>query len=72
VAVNDKFKGVELIRRYSNPSIGRESLQIEVNRGIYMDEAAIRRSERFGATKAAALRALLEDLADGHEALARS
>ena len=58
VAVNDKFKGVELIRRYSNPAVGRESLQIEVNRGIYMDEAAIRRSERFGATKAAITRML--------------
>lgn len=56
VAVNDKFKGVELIRRYSNPSIGRESLQIEVNRGIYMDETTLARSERFGATRAAITR----------------
>ncbi|NQW10423.1 MAG: N-formylglutamate amidohydrolase [Alphaproteobacteria bacterium] len=56
VAVNDKFKGVELIRRYSDPSQGRESLQIEVNRGIYMDETAITRSERFGATQSAITR----------------
>lgn len=56
VAVNQKFKGVELIRRYSDPAAGRESLQIEVNRGVYMDEATITRSERFGATKAAITR----------------
>lgn len=56
VTVNDKFKGVELIRRHSDPSQGRESLQIEVNRGIYMDETAISRSERFGATQAAITR----------------
>lgn len=56
VTVNDKFKGVELIRRYSNPGEGRESLQIEVNRGIYMDETTITRSERFGATQAAITR----------------
>ncbi|MDF1792788.1 MAG: N-formylglutamate amidohydrolase [Thalassobaculaceae bacterium] len=66
VGVNDKFKGVELIQRYSDPSKSRESLQIEVNRGIYMDEAAITRSERFAGTKAAITR-MIEEL----EAFAR-
>ncbi|MCR9072580.1 MAG: N-formylglutamate amidohydrolase [Alphaproteobacteria bacterium] len=66
VGVNDKFKGVELIRRYSDPAAGRQSLQIEVNRGIYMDEAAITRNERFAGTKAAITR-MIEDL----EAFAR-
>ena len=56
VAVDDKFKGAELIRRYADPSSGRESLQIEVNRGIYMDEAAITRNERYAGTKAALTR----------------
>ncbi len=52
VAINEGFKGVELVRRYSHPAAGRESLQIEVNRGIYMDEAAITRSDRFAQTQA--------------------
>lgn len=56
VAVNDKFKGVELIRRYADPAQGRESLQIEVNRGLYMDETALTRNERYGATQAAITR----------------
>ncbi len=56
VTVNDKFKGVELIRRYADPARGREAVQIEVNRGIYMDEAAISRNERYAGTKAALTR----------------
>ena len=56
VSVNDRFKGVELIRRYADPAAGREALQIEVNRGVYMDETTLKRSMRFGATQAAITR----------------
>lgn len=56
VSVNDRFKGVELIRRYADPAAGREALQIEVNRGVYMDETTLKRSVRFGATQAAITR----------------
>lgn len=52
VTVNDRFKGVELIRRHGVPGAGREALQIEVNRGLYMDEAAITKSSRFQQTQA--------------------
>lgn len=38
VAINDPYKGVELVRRYSDPSCNRHSLQIEINRGLYMNE----------------------------------
>lgn len=38
VTVNDPYKGVELVERYSNPAAGRHSLQIEVNKSLYMDE----------------------------------
>ncbi len=41
VAVNDPYKGVELVRRYSDPGRGRHSIQIEVNRALYMDETRI-------------------------------
>ncbi len=41
VTVNNPYKGVELIRRYSDPGRRRHSLQIEVNRGLYMDEQRI-------------------------------
>ncbi len=37
VKVNDPFKGVELVRAYSNPAASRHSLQLEVNKRLYMD-----------------------------------
>ncbi len=39
VAVNDPYKGMELIRANGAPAEGRHSMQIEVNRKLYMDEA---------------------------------
>lgn len=41
VQVNDPFKGVELVRAHSDPASGRHSLQIEVNRALYMDESTL-------------------------------
>ncbi|MDG3040082.1 N-formylglutamate amidohydrolase [Roseicyclus marinus] len=38
VAVNDPYKGMELIRANGDPAHGRHSMQIEVNRKLYMDE----------------------------------
>ena len=38
VKVNDPYKGVELVRAYSDPPHGRHSLQIEINKRLYMDE----------------------------------
>ncbi len=52
VSIDDPYKGVELVRRYSDPGHGRHSLQLEINRGLYMDEASITRHEGFAALKA--------------------
>ena len=41
VAVNDPYKGVELVRRHGRPSERRHSLQIELNRRLYMDEETL-------------------------------
>jgi N-formylglutamate deformylase len=38
VAVNHPYKGVELVRRYGNPALHRHSVQVEINRKLYMDE----------------------------------
>jgi N-formylglutamate amidohydrolase len=48
VKINDPYKGVELVRRYSDPAAGRHSLQIEINRGLYMDEATGEKAAGFG------------------------
>lgn len=47
VTVNDPYKGVELIRRYADPGNGRHSVQIEVNRALYMDQDRIERNGGF-------------------------
>jgi len=49
VAINDPYKGVELVRGYSAPSRGRHSLQLEINKRLYMDEAARTRHAGFAA-----------------------
>jgi N-formylglutamate amidohydrolase len=47
VRVNDPYKGVELVRAYSNPADGRMSLQLEINKRLYMDEATRTKSAGF-------------------------
>jgi N-formylglutamate amidohydrolase len=47
VRVNDPYKGVELVRAYSNPREGRMSLQLEINKRLYMDEATRTRNAGF-------------------------
>ncbi|MDD0812898.1 N-formylglutamate amidohydrolase [Curvibacter sp. RS43] len=38
VSINDPYEGAELIRRHGQPMDHRHSLQIELNRALYMDE----------------------------------
>src|SRR3546814_9535152 len=44
VSINDPYKGVELVRAFGRPADGRHSLQIEINRKLYMDETTLRPS----------------------------
>ncbi|MEQ8354592.1 MAG: N-formylglutamate amidohydrolase [Kiloniellaceae bacterium] len=47
VKINEPYKGVELVRRYSDPAGGRHSLQLEINRKLYMDEERIEKLPGF-------------------------
>ena len=51
VAVNAPYKGVELVRAYSDPADRRHSLQIEIKRGLYMDEQTFRPNAGFAALR---------------------
>lgn len=62
VKVNDPYKGVELVRRHGRPRENRHSLQIEVNRKLYMDEESFERNANFPRLKAD-LDALVKTLA---------
>jgi N-formylglutamate deformylase len=47
VAINDRFKGVDIVRCSGDPANARHSLQIEVVRTRYMDENTFMRSAGF-------------------------
>jgi N-formylglutamate deformylase len=52
VSINHPFKGAELIQRYSDPSGGRHSMQIEINRRFYMNEETIEKLPEYDDFKA--------------------
>ena len=47
VKVNDPYKGVELVRAYAAPDQGRHSLQLEINKRLYMNEATQSKNAGF-------------------------
>ena len=59
VSYNHPYKGVELVRRYGDPSHGRHSIQIEINRKLYMDEQTLELNAGYPLLKRN-LRALVE------------
>jgi N-formylglutamate deformylase len=63
VKVNDPYKGVELVRAYSNPAERRHSLQIEINRRLYMNEKTYDKTAGYGRLEAD-LAKLIRTLAD--------
>lgn len=47
VTINEVYKGAEIIKRHSCPARGRYSVQIEVNRKLYMNEEILEKSNNF-------------------------
>ena len=52
VAYNHPYKGVELVRRYSDPAAQRHSIQLEINRRLYMNEETLELTAGFDPLKA--------------------
>ncbi|RYG13847.1 MAG: N-formylglutamate amidohydrolase [Burkholderiales bacterium] len=61
VEYNHPYKGVELVRRHSDPANHRHSVQIEINRRLYMDEQTFELTDGYDRLKAD-LRSLVEEL----------
>ena len=47
VALNHPYKGMEITRRYGLPNLRQNVLQIEINRGLYLDEPCVEKSPSF-------------------------
>ncbi|MEP7327803.1 MAG: N-formylglutamate amidohydrolase [Betaproteobacteria bacterium] len=47
VAINQPYKGVELVRKHGRPAENRHSLQIELKRTLYMDEVTLEPSAGY-------------------------
>jgi N-formylglutamate amidohydrolase len=47
VALNDPYKGMEIVRRYGNPQAGQHALQLEINRKLYMNEITLEKHAGF-------------------------
>ncbi|AVT22063.1 N-formylglutamate amidohydrolase [Paracidovorax avenae] len=60
VDYNHPYKGVEIVRRYGDPSRDRHSIQVEINRRLYMDEHTLALHPEGFARLQADLRALVE------------
>jgi N-formylglutamate deformylase len=67
VKVNDPYKGVELVRAYSDPRAGRHSLQIEINKRLYLEDGKLRKSAGFARLQkdlGELLKAVVNELSD--------
>jgi N-formylglutamate deformylase len=59
VDYNHPYKGVELVRRHGDPAHDRHSVQLEINRKLYMDERTLELNAGFAGLKDH-LRSLIE------------
>jgi N-formylglutamate amidohydrolase len=63
VSVNDPYKGGTIVQRIGAPKRGVHSVQIEINRALYLDEVRVEKTAGFGALSVA-LSELTRELAD--------
>jgi len=60
VDYNHPYKGVELVRRHGRPAENRHSIQVEINRRLYMDETTLALDEAGTARLGEHLRSMVE------------
>jgi N-formylglutamate amidohydrolase len=51
VALNNPYKGVELVRLHGRPKDGYNSLQIEINKALYWNEHRSKRNKNYNELK---------------------
>ena len=51
VRINEIYKGVEIVKRQGRPAVNRHSLQIEVDRALYMNQKTLEKTRGFDPLK---------------------
>ena len=67
VKINDPYKGVELVRAYSDPLENKHSIQIEINRRLYMSEQTREPNDNFSKLQQDITRLIEEIAAYAHD-----
>lgn len=49
VSVNDPYAGGTIVQRTGAPALGVHSIQVEINRALYLDEARVEKTDGFAA-----------------------
>lgn len=70
VGVNHPYKGVEIVRRHGQPPAQQHSIQIEINKRLYLDKSTLARHAGFAAVQAV-LRELVLTLIGSGQAMHR-
>ena len=52
VRINEGYKGVEIVRRQGRPADNRHSLQLEVDRALYMNQKTLEKLPGFEGLRA--------------------
>ena len=52
VSVNDPYVGNELIARHGNPALGVDSIQVEINKKLFIDTQSFRKTSGYAKLKA--------------------
>jgi N-formylglutamate deformylase len=63
VRINEIYKGVEIVKRQGKPAARRHSLQVEVDRALYMDQKTLQKNANFAQLQAD-ITHLIETLGD--------
>jgi N-formylglutamate deformylase len=61
VTVNEPYKGATIVRKYGQPARGCSTIQIEINRALYLDEARVEPTDGFTKLKRS-LESLMREL----------
>ncbi len=51
VQVNNPYKGGTIVKQYGDPAAGYHTVQVEMKRSLYLDEATVTKVDRFGGFK---------------------